>query len=98
MEQSSVGLVILATFSNQKTARRLAELASGRAVVLAQEVNALPGVETYQALFDHNVEALLAAHELPPQRRAELGESLHRRAAERYDLGAHRAAYRRLLS
>ena len=61
MEQSGVGLIILATFSNQKTARRLAELASARAVVLAQEVNALPGVETYQALFDHNVEALLAA-------------------------------------
>jgi hypothetical protein len=62
MEQSGVGLVILATFSNQKTARRLAELASGRAVVLAQEVNALPGVETYQALFQYNTEALLAAH------------------------------------
>ncbi len=61
MEQSGVGLVILATFSNQKTAGRLAELAGGRAVVLAQEVNALPGVETYQSLFDHNVEALLAA-------------------------------------
>jgi len=62
MEQNGVGLVILATFSNQKTARRLAELASGRAVVLAQEVNALPGVETYQALFQYNTEALLAAH------------------------------------
>jgi ABC-type Zn uptake system ZnuABC Zn-binding protein ZnuA len=61
MEQSGVVLVILATFSNPKTARRLAELASGRAVVLAQEVNALPGAETYQALFEHNVEALLAA-------------------------------------
>ena len=61
MKQSGVGLVIVATFSNQKTARRVAELAGGRAIVLAQEVKALSGVETYQALFEHNVEALLAA-------------------------------------
>ena len=60
MKQNGVGLVIVETFSNQKTARRVAELAGGRAVVLAQEVNALSGVETYQALFEHNIEALLA--------------------------------------
>ncbi len=60
MEQNGVGLVIVETFSNQKTARRLAELAGGRVVLLAQEVNALSGVETYQTLFEHNVEALLA--------------------------------------
>ncbi len=61
MKQNGVGLVILETFSNQKTARRLAELAGGHVVLLAQQVNALSGVETYQALFEHNVEALLAA-------------------------------------
>jgi ABC-type Zn uptake system ZnuABC Zn-binding protein ZnuA len=60
MKQHGVGLVIVETFSNQKTARRVAELAGGRAVLLAQEVNALSGVETYQALFEHNVEVLLA--------------------------------------
>jgi ABC-type Zn uptake system ZnuABC Zn-binding protein ZnuA len=60
MKQNGVGLVIVETFSNEKTARRVAELAGGRSVLLAQEVNALPGVETYQALFEHNVEALLA--------------------------------------
>ena len=27
-----------------------------------QEVNAVPGVETYAALFQYNIEALLAAH------------------------------------
>jgi ABC-type Zn uptake system ZnuABC Zn-binding protein ZnuA len=61
MEQEGVELVIVETFSNQKTARRVAELAGGRAVVLAQEVDAVPGVDSYQELFEHNVEALLAA-------------------------------------
>jgi ABC-type Zn uptake system ZnuABC Zn-binding protein ZnuA len=61
MGQTGVGLLIVETFSDQKTARRVAELAGGRAVVLAQNVNALPGVESYQALFEHNVEALLEA-------------------------------------
>jgi len=61
MKQNGVRLVIVETFSNQKTARRVAELAGGRTVLLAQEVDALPGVETYQALFEHDVEALLAA-------------------------------------
>lgn len=61
MTESGVGLVIVETFSNQRTAQRLAELCKGRTVLLAQEVNAVPGVETYQALFQYNVQALLAA-------------------------------------
>jgi len=60
MEENDVGLVIVETFSDLNTAQRLADLAGGRAVVLAQEVNALPDVKTYEALFEHNVEALLA--------------------------------------
>ena len=62
MERSGVGLVIVETFSNQRTAQRVADLSKGRTVLLAQEVNAVPGVETYQALFQYNTEALLAAH------------------------------------
>jgi ABC-type Zn uptake system ZnuABC Zn-binding protein ZnuA len=62
MTESGVGLVIVETFSNQRTAKRLADLSKGQTVVLAQEVNAVPGVETYQALFRYNVETLLAAH------------------------------------
>jgi zinc/manganese transport system substrate-binding protein len=61
MKQNGVGVVMVETFSNQKTARRVAELAGGRVVLLAQEVNSHSGAETYQALFEHNVEALLAA-------------------------------------
>ncbi len=62
MERSGVGLVIVETFSNQRTAQRVADLSKGRTVLLAHEVNAVPGVETYQALFEYNTEALLAAH------------------------------------
>jgi ABC-type Zn uptake system ZnuABC Zn-binding protein ZnuA len=61
MKQNGVGLVVVETFSNQKTARRVAELAGGHAVLLAQEVKAVSAVETYQALFEYNVESLLAA-------------------------------------
>lgn len=62
MERSGVGLVIVETFSNQRTAQRVADLSKGRTVLLAQEVNAVPGVETYQALFQYNTGALLTAH------------------------------------
>ncbi len=62
MKEIGVGLIIVETFSNQRTARRLAELAKGRSVLLAQGVNAVPGAETYQALFKYNIEALLTAH------------------------------------
>jgi hypothetical protein len=61
MEENDAGLVIVETFSDLDTAQRLADLVGGRAVVLAQEVNALPDVKTYEALFEHNVEALLSA-------------------------------------
>jgi zinc/manganese transport system substrate-binding protein len=61
MKDNGVGIVIVETFSDLNAAQRLADLVGGRAVVLAQEVNALPGVETYEALFEHNVEVLLAA-------------------------------------
>ena len=61
MEENRVGLVIVETFSNLRIARRLADLAAGRAVVLAQQVEALPGVDSYQALFRYNAEALLEA-------------------------------------
>jgi ABC-type Zn uptake system ZnuABC Zn-binding protein ZnuA len=62
MKQSGIGLVIVETFSDQRTAQRLAELSNGHTVLLAQEVNAIPEVDTYQALFRYNTEALIAAH------------------------------------
>ncbi len=62
MEDNGVELIIVETFSDQRTAQRLAELAKGRTVLLAQEVNAISGVDTYQALFEYNTQALIAAH------------------------------------
>ena len=62
MKESRVGIVIVETFSNLRTAQRLAELSNGRTIVLAQEVGAVGGVDTYQELFRHNAAELLAAH------------------------------------
>jgi len=62
MKANGVGVVIVETFSNHRTAERLAELAGARSVLLAQEVDALRGVDTYQALFEYDVEVLLAAY------------------------------------
>jgi zinc/manganese transport system substrate-binding protein len=61
MEANDVRLVIVETFSDAKSAERLAALGGGRAVVLAQEVDAVPEVTTYEELFEYDVEALLAA-------------------------------------
>jgi ABC-type Zn uptake system ZnuABC Zn-binding protein ZnuA len=61
MRREGVRLVIVETFSNQKIAARVAGRADARAVVLAQEVRALPGVDSYERLFEYNVEAILEA-------------------------------------
>ena len=65
MSQQRVRVVIVETFSSHKIAERVAERADARAVVLAQEVDALPGVDSYERLFEHNVEALIEALEQP---------------------------------
>ena len=65
MSQQRVRVVIVETFSNQKIAKRVAERADARAVVLAQEVHALPDVDSYERLFAYNVDALLGALDQP---------------------------------
>ena len=65
MSQEGVRVLIVATFSSQKIAERVARRAGGRAVVLAQEVYALPEVDSYARLFEYNVDALLEALALP---------------------------------
>jgi len=65
MTQKGVRVVIVETFSNQKIAERVAGRADARAVVLAQEVHALPGVDSYERLFEYNVDALIEALEQP---------------------------------
>jgi len=65
MSQEAVRVVIVETFSNHKIAERVAERADARPVVLAQEVHALPDVDSYERLFEYNVNALLEALEQP---------------------------------
>jgi ABC-type Zn uptake system ZnuABC Zn-binding protein ZnuA len=62
MKTRGARIVALTTFSNEKNGELVAQRAGGRALVLAQEVNALPGVDGYQELFEYNVEALLSAY------------------------------------
>jgi len=67
MLDQDAGLVVVETFSDRRTAAKLADLCNGRTVLLAQEVNAIPEVDTYQKLFEFNVKTLLAAaRELNP--------------------------------
>lgn len=61
MKAHGAKIVILATFSDEKSGELVARRAGGEAVVLAQEVQALPGVDSYEELFEYNVEALLSA-------------------------------------
>ncbi len=62
MNAHGARIVVLTTFSNKKNGELVARRAGGRALVLAQEVHALPGVDSYEELFEHNVEALLSVY------------------------------------
>jgi ABC-type Zn uptake system ZnuABC Zn-binding protein ZnuA len=62
MNTHGARIVVLTTFSNKKNGELVARRAGGRALVLAQEVHALPGVDSYEELFEHNVEALLSVY------------------------------------
>jgi ABC-type Zn uptake system ZnuABC Zn-binding protein ZnuA len=62
MKANGARIVALTTFSNQRNGELVAQRAGGRALVLAQEVHALPGVDGYEELFEYNVEALLAVY------------------------------------
>lgn len=61
MRAAGARIIIVETFNSLKNAEQVAHRSGGTAVVLAQEVGALPGVETYEQLFEYDVEQLLAA-------------------------------------
>lgn len=71
MKRTNVRLVVSATYEDERTAKRLAESASGRHVVLAQEVGAVPEVDSYTALFEYNVNALTVAAKAFPHAEGE---------------------------
>ena len=62
MKTDGARIVVLTTFSNKRNAELIAQRVGGTALVLAQEVHALPGVDSYEELFEYNVEALLSVY------------------------------------
>ena len=60
MEARGAKVVIVETYNPKKNADKVAGRVDGEAVVLAQEVRALPDVDTYEKLFEYNVDALVA--------------------------------------
>lgn len=63
MKGTGAKVVIVETYNSKDNAGFVAEQAGGVAVVLAQEVNALPEVTSYEELFEYNVKTLLEAFE-----------------------------------
>lgn len=61
MRREGAGVIIVESYNPLKTARAVAERADAEAVVLAQEVGAVSAADTYEHLFEHNVDTLLAA-------------------------------------
>lgn len=63
MQARGAKIVIVETFNSRKNAESVARRVGGRAVVLAQSVGAVPGADSYEKLFEYNIEALLTAFE-----------------------------------
>jgi len=61
MRRQGVKVILMSTFYDQKTANLLAKLSGARVVTLANSVEGLPEVKDFFALFDVNLERLLAA-------------------------------------
>jgi len=61
MNSQGARVVIVETYNNKSNAEFVAARANGKAVVLAMEVNAIPGVDTYEELFRFNLARLLEA-------------------------------------
>lgn len=61
MKRDGVRLILMSTFYDQKTADLVARLSGAEVVTLANSVGGLPEASDYVALFDVNLERLLAA-------------------------------------
>lgn len=61
MQADHVRVVIVEPYNHSKTADRIAERAGGVVVELCNEVGAIKGVDSYEALFEYNVRALVDA-------------------------------------
>lgn len=61
MQRDQVGIILMSTFYNQKTANLVAKLSGAKVVTLANSVDGLPEVKSYFDLFEYNLSQLLAA-------------------------------------
>ena len=63
MKREGVKIVVVETYSSERQAQAVAELAGAKAIVLPDHVNGLPEVDSYQKLLRYDVEKLIeAAH------------------------------------
>ena len=61
MKARGAKVIFVETFNNLGNAKSVADRAGGQAIVLAQEVKAVPGVDTYEKLFEYNIDKILTA-------------------------------------
>ena len=61
MKASGARIVIVETYNSKKNADAVARRANGKAVVLVHQVRGVPQVDTYEKLFEYNVDTLLTA-------------------------------------
>ncbi len=61
MKAAGARLVVVETFSNHKDAEFVAQKGGGKAVVLALDVRALPGCDSYLGMIEYDVNTLIAA-------------------------------------
>ncbi len=63
MRSTGARLILVETYNSRADAQAVAEKVGGEAVVLAQDVGALPEVTSYQAIFEYNVRVIVEALE-----------------------------------
>jgi len=61
MRAQGAKLVIVETFNSLANAQWVAERVDGKAIVLAQEVKAVKGIDTYEKLFSYDIDQILTA-------------------------------------
>ena len=63
MKTQGIKIIVVGTFDNQRHAEFVARRTGAKVVRLAQEVNAIKDVDSYEKLFEYNVNTLIAAFE-----------------------------------
>jgi zinc/manganese transport system substrate-binding protein len=61
MKAQRVRVIVVEAFNSRRDAEVVAERVGGVAVVLAHDVGAVPGVDSYGQVFEHNIDVLIEA-------------------------------------